>query len=247
MHSSLPLYITPTWPAPARVRALITTRVGGVSRGPYAGLNLADHVGDDPARVQANRTYLRQAAGLPTEPLWLHQVHGIDVVDAADVIPGVTGDGSITEETAVVCTVLTADCLPVFLCDRRATVVAVLHAGWRGLAAGIVEAGIARMGVPGTSLLAWLGPAIGPTAFEVGDDVRDAFIGADAGAADAFTANPRGRWLADLYLLTRRRLQRYGVDAIYGGEYCTYTQANLFYSYRRDGTTGRMASLIWLD
>jgi len=239
--------IVPDWPAPARVRALSTTRLGGVSAGPYRALNLGDHVGDDPQQVRVNRERLQRDAGVPTEPCWLRQVHGIDVVDVADAEPGSTADGSFATERNKVCVVLTADCLPILLCDRRGTTVAALHAGWRGLAAGIVEAGIARLGVPGASLLAWLGPAIGPTAFEVGDDVRDAFVGVDAEAAVAFTANPRGRWFADLYRLARRRLQRHGVGAIYGGGYCTYTQADLFYSYRRDGATGRMASLIWLD
>ncbi len=238
--------IVPDWPVPSRVHALTTTRAAGFSIGPYHSLNLGDHVGDDPQRVHSNRERLRQAAGLPAEPCWLRQVHGIDVVDAADVEPGSTADGSFTSEQNNVCVVLTADCLPILLCDRRGTTVGVLHAGWRGLAAGIVEAGVARMGAPGASLLAWLGPAIGPAVFEVGDDVRDAFVGADPKAASAFTANPRGRWLADLYRLARRRLERQGVTAIYGGEYCTYTQADLFYSYRRDGATGRMASLIWL-
>ena len=239
--------IVPDWPAPARVRALSTTRLGGASAGPYRALNLGDHVGDDPQQVRVNRERLQRDAGVPTEPCWLQQVHGIDVVDAADAEPGSRADGSFTTERNKVCVVLTADCLPILLCDRRGTTVAALHAGWRGLAAGIVEAGIARLGVPGASLLAWLGPAIGPTAFEVGDDVRDAFVGADAGAAGAFTRNPRARWLADLYRLARRRLEHHGVGAIYGGDYCTHTQADLFYSYRRDGMTGRMASLIWLE
>ena len=239
--------IVPDWPAPARVRALSSTRLDGVSGGPYRALNVGDHVGDNSQHVRVNRERLQHAAGVPAEPCWLQQVHGVDVVDAADAEPGSRADGSFTIERNKVCVVLTADCLPILLCDRRGTTVAALHAGWRGLAAGIVEAGIARVGVPGASLLAWLGPAIGPTAFEVGDDVRDAFVGADAEAAGAFTANPRGRWFADLYRLARRRLERQGVAAIYGGDYCTYTQADLFYSYRRDGTTGRMASLIWLE
>jgi YfiH family protein len=240
------LYIVPDWPAPERVRAFTTTRIGGASGGPYAGFNLADHVGDDPAQVRANRARLCQAAGLPSEPRWLRQVHGTDVVDAVAADPGTTADGSVTEASATVCAVLTADCLPVFLCDRRGTTVGVLHAGWRGLAAGIVEAGVARMDLPGAALLAWLGPAIGPAAFEVGDDVRDAFVREDAAAAGAFVPNARGRWLADLYALARRRLAGVGVTAIYGGEHCTVTQADLFYSYRRDGATGRMASVIWL-
>lgn len=239
--------IVPTWPAPTPVKAFTTLRRGGVSLAPYDSFNLGDHVGDEPEHVRVNREHLHRAAGLPTEPCWLRQVHGIDVVDVADAEPGSAADGGFTTDRNKVCVVLTADCLPILLCDRRGTTVAALHAGWRGLAAGIVEAGIARLGVPGASLLAWLGPAIGPTAFEVGDDVRDAFVGADAETAGAFTPNPRARWRADLYRLARRRLERHGVGAIYGGDYCTYTQADLFYSYRRDGTTGRMASLIWLE
>jgi len=236
--------IVPNWPAPARVRAFSTTRAGGVSAGAYGSLNLADHVGDNPQQVQANRECLRRAASLPGEPVWLRQVHGTDVVDAA--MGPATADGSFTDAARTVCAVLTADCLPIFLCDRRGTMVGALHAGWRGLAAGIIETGVERMDVPGASLLAWLGPAIGPTAFEVGDDVREAFVRSDADAARAFVPNARGRWWADLYQLARRRLARVGVTAVYGGGHCTVTQADLFYSYRRDGATGRMASLIWL-
>jgi len=226
------------------VRAFTTTRVGGVSGGPYDSFNLADHVGDDPKQVQVNRTRLRQAADLPSDPVWLRQVHGTDVVDAA--AGPATADGSFADAAGTVCAVLTADCVPIFLCDRRGTMVGVLHAGWRGLAAGIIEAGVERMDVPGASLLAWLGPAIGPAAFEVGDDVREAFVRVDADAAHAFVPSTHGRWLADLYQLARRRLERLEVTAVFGGDHCTATQADLFYSYRRDGATGRMASIIWL-
>lgn len=235
------------WPAPDNVRALTTTRAGGVSATPYAALNLGDHVGDAPENVRANRARVREAERVPAEPCWLRQVHGIDVVEAASAPIGTTADGSFTDEAGVVCAVLTADCLPIFLCDRRGTAVGLLHAGWRGLAAGIVEAGIARMGIPGPALLAWLGPAIGPRAFEVGDEVRAAFVGVDPQATAAFVPHASGRWLADLYQLARLRLQHQGVTAIYGGEYCTVTQSDLFYSYRRDGVTGRMASLIWFS
>ena len=236
--------IVPNWPAPARVRAFTTTRVGGVSGGPYNSFNLADHVGDDPKQVQVNRKRLRQAADLPSEPVWLRQVHGTEVVDAA--AGPATADGSFTDAAGTVCAILTADCVPIFLCDRRGTMVGALHAGWRGLAAGVIEAGVERMDVPGASLLAWLGPAIGPAAFEVGEDVRAAFVCADADAARAFVPSAHGRWLADLYQLARRRLERLGVTAVFGGDHCTATQADLFYSYRRDGATGRMASIIWL-
>lgn len=239
----LPLLLA-DWPAPANVRALTTTRAGGVSRPPYDVLNLGDHVGDVAAHVATNRARLRATADLPAEPVWLQQVHGVEVVDAA-AAPGARADGSFARRPGVVCAVLTADCLPILLCDRAGTVVAALHAGWRGLAAGIVEAGVARLGVAGAALLAYLGPAIGAGAYEVGDDVRDIFVNDDANAATAFRR--RGdRWLADMYLLARLRLQRQGITAIYGGTYCTASAADLFYSYRRDGVTGRMASLIWL-
>lgn len=217
-----------------------------MSGGVYATFNLADHVGDDPAHVRANRERLRQAAALPAEPSWLRQVHGTEVVDAESVTADTVADGSYATEPGTVCAVLTADCLPIFLCDRRGTTVAALHAGWRGLATGIVEAGVARLGVPGAALYAWLGPAIGPRVFEVGDDVRDAFVHSDADSAPAFVPTTNGRWLADLYRLARRRLERQNVTAIYGGGFCTVSQPDLFYSYRRDGATGRMASLIWV-
>ena len=240
--------VLPTWPAPPNVKALTTARRGGVSAVPYDSLNLAEHVGDDAQAVRANRACLRKHLQLPSEPRWLRQVHGTGVIELAGIgaADDLTADGSFTRCAGVVCTVLTADCLPILLCDRRGTMVGALHAGWRGLAAGIIEAGVERMDVPGASLLAWLGPAIGPAAFEVGDDVRAAFVRADADAARAFVLNARGRWLADLYQLARRRLERLDVTAVFGGEHCTATQADLFYSYRRDGATGRMASIIWL-
>lgn len=238
--------INPDWPAPARVRAFTTTRTGGGSRPPYESFNLGDHVGDDAASVAANRARLRTDGAVPTEPVWLRQVHGVDVVDAADGAPSASADGSYTRRAGVVCAVLTADCLPILLCDRAGTFVAALHAGWRGLAAGIVDAGIARSGVAGEALLAYLGPAIGAHAYEVGDDVRATFIRTQPDAAAAF--RPHGdRWLADMCLLARLRLQQRGVTSIYGGQYCTASRPDLFYSYRRDGITGRMASLIWLE
>lgn len=240
----LPL-IAADWPAPANVRALTTTRAGGVSRPPYDALNLGDHVGDVAANVATNRARLCADAGLPAEPMWLQQVHGVEVVDAAAAAAGARADGSFARRPGVVCAVLTADCLPILLCDRAGTVVAALHAGWRGLAAGIVEAGVARLGVAGAALLAYLGPAIGAGAYEVGDDVRDAFVDHDADATAAFRRRD-DRWLADMTLLARLRLQQQGITAIYGGTYCTASAPDLFYSYRRDGVTGRMASLIWL-
>lgn len=234
--------LLPNWPAPPAVRACATTRMGGVSTGPYASLNLGDHVGDDPAAVAENRARLCRALVLPAEPLWLTQVHGIAVAEGQ----GGCADASVAFAAGTVCTVMTADCLPLLLCDRAGTRVAAVHAGWRGLLAGVIEAAVTRLDVPGEELLAWLGPAIGSDAFEVGEEVRVAFMTEDAGAAEAFRPSPAGRWLADIYALARRRLARCGVSAVYGGELCTYHDAERFYSYRRDGVTGRMASLIWL-
>lgn len=239
-------FIYPDWRAPANVRAVTTTRVGGVSRGPYESFNLGDRAGDDPECVRRNRALLRAALNLPLEPVWLRQVHGVSVVDAA-ARAGVTADGAWSGMPGVVCVVLTADCLPVFLCDREGTKVALVHAGWRGLAAGVIEAGARALGIPGPELLAHLGPGIGPQAYEVGDDVRLAFVDKDAGAARAFQPHGADKWRADMYGLARMRLLALGVRAITGGEYCTYRERDKFFSYRRDGVCGRMASLIWLN
>ena len=243
-------FITPDWLAPPNVRALISTRQGGVSRGIYASLNLGDHVGDDPVAVAANRALV--SAHTRARPLWLKQVHGTRVVDAAmdlDSDPeGVPeADASMTRQVGIACAVMTADCLPVLLCDRTGTVVAAAHAGWRGLLDGVLEATIASMGVPGNELIAYLGPAIGPLAFEVGDEVRSAFVAVSDAAASAFHPGHGGKWLADIYQLARQRLTAQGIAQIDGGDYCTVTDEARFFSYRRDGQTGRMASLIWLD
>ncbi len=240
------MFIYPEWPAPARVRALTTTRVGGCSRAPFHSFNLSIRVGDDPAHVERNRALLRERAGLPGEPLWLRQVHGNRVIDAADSAPYTEADGSFVDQPGVVCAVLTADCCPVFLCDRAASRAAVLHCGWRGLVRGLIEEGVERFGLPGSELLAWLGPAIGPQAFEVGEEVYDAFVQLDARAAEAFARRPNGRWLADIYQLARQRLNAKGVNAVFGGDYCTVSQSDRFFSYRRDRVCGHMASLIWL-
>ena len=242
-----PQPIFPDWPAPANVRAAVTTRIGGASHAPYDSLNLGTHVGDDPAAVRANRARLRASLALPAEPLWLKQVHGVVVVDAAQGGVEPQADGVFAAQPGAVCVVLTADCLPVLLCNRTGTKVAALHAGWRGLAGGVIEAGVKAMGVPANELLAWLGPAIGPASFEVGPEVRAAFVQHDAQAALAFRAAREGKYLADIYQLARRRLQRLGVVAVYGGGFCTVTERARFFSYRRDGVTGRMASLIWLS
>lgn len=238
-------WIVPGWPAPANVKALSTTRAGGLGVAPFDSLNLGTHVGDDPATVAANRARLR--ALLPAEPCWLNQVHGTAVVDLATYGGVPDADAAVSRQPGAVCVVMTADCLPVLLCDRAGTVVGAAHAGWRGLQGGVIEATVRAMDVPAGELMAWLGPAIGPAAFEVGDEVRAAFVADDAAAATAFRpAGPAGKWLADLYLLARQRLAALGVMGVHGGDACTFTEAARFFSYRRDGRTGRMASLVWL-
>ncbi|MBI4987321.1 MAG: peptidoglycan editing factor PgeF [Rhodocyclales bacterium] len=238
-------WIVPDWPAPAKVRALVTTRAGGVSAGPYASLNLAAHVGDDPAAVAENRRRLR--AYLPAEPLWLTQVHGNAVARAGNAVAGVEADAAVACGKGAVCAILTADCLPVLLCNDVGTAVGAAHAGWRGLAGGVIEAAVRAMNEPPPRLLAWLGPAIGPQAFEVGQEVREVFVAHAPDAAAAFAAKENGKWLADLYRLATLRLNALGVDRVFGGGRCTFLEADSFYSYRREKTTGRMASLIWLE
>lgn len=236
--------ITPDWPAPPGVKSLMTTRIGGVSSAPYESWNFGDHVHDDPEAVVANRALLRQH--LPADPVWLNQVHGTLVVQADAVMGVPDADAAFTHQPGTVCAVLTADCLPVLFCARDGSVVAAAHAGWRGLAAGVLEATLLAMGVAPDNVMAWMGAAIGPRAFEVGAEVRDTFISSHPQAAAAFTPH-RDKWLADLYILTRIRLAAYGVAAVSGGGLCTYTDAARFYSYRRDGVTGRMATLIWIE
>lgn len=240
-------WIVPDWPAPAAVRALSTLRGGGVSAPPYASLNLGSHVGDLPAAVAENRRRLRAAGALPAEPLWLAQVHGARVLDLdADEVPG-EADAAITHRPGRVCAVLTADCLPVLLACASGDGVAAVHAGWRGLAAGVIEAAVRALGSAPASILAWLGPAIGPGHFEVGAEVHDALLQQDPAAGSAFERNARGRHLADLYTLARRRLERLGIEQIYGGGECTFAAADRYFSHRRDGVTGRQATLIWLE
>ena len=238
------------WPAPGNVRTLLTTRQGGVSGGAYASLNLGAHVGDDSVAVAANRERLAAtlAARSAGAPVWLNQVHGTRIINAA-LVAGVTppeADGSFSRNSQVVCAVMTADCLPVLFCDVDGTVVAAAHAGWRGLLAGVLEASIVAMRVPGEELIAYLGPAIGPQAFEVGDEVKAAFVARSSEAAVVFRAGKPGKWFADLELLARQRLQAAGVTSIYGGGLCTFSDSQRFFSYRRDGQTGRLASLICL-
>ncbi|MEN8179942.1 MAG: peptidoglycan editing factor PgeF [Pseudomonadota bacterium] len=239
--------LKPEWPAPPGVQAVITTRMGGVSQGPYASLNLGDHVGDEPVAVARNRAMLREQLGLPADPHWLTQVHGCRIAMAELTRPGCEADGICTEQPGQICAVLTADCLPLLICDRQGERVCAVHAGWRGLAAGVIEAAIRKMGCPAADLLVWLGPAIGPGAFEVGEDVRQVFVAQSQAAEAAFEPIGSGRWLADIYTLARQRLFRLGVGYVAGGEYCTVTDRKRFFSYRRDGVTGRMASLIWLE
>jgi len=240
-------FIKPNWPAPPNVKALQTTRKGGISQGPYTSLNLGEHVKDDPLAVAHNRQSL--SPYLPSEPVWVNQVHGIQVIDAAKSGCLEDADGVFATQADVVCVTMTADCLPILLCDKAGTVVAAVHAGWRGLCDGVIEAAIAKMSANPEDILAWLGPAIGPNAFEVGDDVREQFIQKDAQAVSAF--KPHGdKWLGDIYTIAKQRLVSAGVKAIYGGsvneEFCTYSDEDRFFSFRRDNVTGRMASLIWL-
>ena len=240
-------WIIPHWPAPSTVRACTTTRLGGVSQGAYASLNLAVHVGDDPVAVRENRQRITRALGLPQSPRWLTQTHSTNAARADGLTPDACeADASFTRQAGVVCGVLTADCLPVLFCDRAGTTVAAVHAGWRGLLHGVLENSVASMGLPGQELLAWLGPAIGPDAFEVGPEVRTAFVAHDPGAAAAFRPGVAERWYADIFALARLRLAQLGVTGVYGGGLCTYHDAQRFYSYRREQVTGRMASLIWL-
>lgn len=256
MQSTVPVlvpsdFLLPDWPAPTHVRAIATSRAlnteFGASTGVFAGLNLGDHVGDQPAAVAANRQALQQALGLVQAPLWLSQVHGTRVLDA-DTEPHSDNiaDASVTRQQGLASVVMTADCLPVLFCDQQGTQVAAAHAGWRGLCDGVLEATIACFDQP-RDVLCWLGPAIGPSAFEVGTEVRAAFIEKDPQAAAAFVPSTReGKWLADIFLLARQRLLAAGVTEIYGGGVCTVSDPKRFYSYRRDGQTGRLASLVWL-
>lgn len=237
--------IVPQWPAPDRVRACTTTRTGGVSRGPWRGLNLAGHVDDDPAAVAENRARLAVQLALPGDPRWLDQVHGTRVCrPGGEAGPA---DACFEDRPGHVCAVLTADCLPVLLCNAAATRVAAAHAGWRGLLAGVLEHAAAAFDDSPGELMAWLGPAIGPSAFEVGDEVRAAFLAEDPTDSLHFQAHGEGHWLADLYGLARARLARLGITMVSGGDLCTFSDPARFFSYRRDGITGRMASLIWLQ
>jgi purine-nucleoside/S-methyl-5'-thioadenosine phosphorylase / adenosine deaminase len=226
------------------VRALITTRDGGVSSGKFASLNLSMRVGDDPRCVARNRAILR--ACLPAEPAWVKQVHGTAVIDATRATPDAEADGIVTQSPGPVCAVMTADCLPVLLSDRAGRSVGIAHAGWRGLAGGIVENVVQAMGAPSRDIIAYIGPGIGARRYEVGEDVRKAFVDTDPAAARSFAPREDGKYLLDLYGLARQRLAAAGVAGIHGGGFCTASEER-FFSFRRDQTTGRMASLIWLE
>jgi polyphenol oxidase len=238
-------WILPDWPAPANVAAVMTTRHGGVSRAPYATMNLGAHVGDDEQAVAVNRQLLVDISH--TQPVWLKQAHGTRVVEASIDAINAEADACVSRMPGFAPIVQVADCLPVLFADRAGTVVAAAHAGWRGLLAGVLEATMAAMDVPPRELVAWLGPAIGPRVFEVGDEVRAAFCARDAQAASGFVPGERGKWFADLYALARRRLERAGVVSVFGGGYCTYTERERFYSFRREHDTGRMAAMVWLN
>jgi hypothetical protein len=241
-----PGYIVPRWPVPQQVHALVTLRTGGYSQGPYASFNLAEHTDDDPQTVSRNRRLLREYFNLPAEPVWLQQVHSNRVIRAEQGACAAEADGSWTTTAGVVCVVLTADCLPVLICNRDGSRVAAAHAGWRGLQAGVISNAMAALDTDPAELLVWLGPAIGPRAFEVGAEVVHAFSDIP-GNASAFRQTDAQHWLCDIYRLARLQLERLGIAAVYGGNECTYTDKQRFYSYRRDGETGRMASLIWLQ
>ena len=237
-------FIIPNWPAPKNVKALQTNRHGGASLAPYHSLNLGSHVGDNPMHVAHNRQLLSQF--VPSEPVWLNQVHGINVVDAAntDCVPD--ADASFTTRKNVVCVTMTADCLPILVCDTAGTMVASIHAGWRSLCDGVVEATVAKLAAKPADLMAWLGPAIGPNAFEVGAEVRAQFMAKDEKAELAFKQH-NDKYLADIYKIATQRLNNLGITQIYGGGECTFTDEKRFFSFRRDGATGRMATLIWLE
>ncbi|THF55169.1 MAG: peptidoglycan editing factor PgeF [Methylophaga nitratireducenticrescens] len=240
-------FLSVNWPAPKHIKALTTTRNGGYSIAPYESLNLGDHVGDDPDCVAANRQRLIETALLPTEPLWLKQTHSTDVIHSSQWRHDIEADAIVSDSTNKVCAVMTADCLPLLITDKSGTQVAAIHAGWRGLQAGIIENTLAKFATHLSEILVWLGPAIGPQAFEVGPEVKAAFVAVDPAAESAFTKAHSDRYLADIYQLARQRLNAQGVTGIYGGDYCTFNETQRFFSFRRDGVTGRMATLIWIE
>ena len=240
-------FITLDWPAPDNIRAVSTTRQGGFSQTPFDSLNLGDHVGDDSSLVLKNREQLRTIIQAPEDPRWLNQVHGNQVIDSGDWQLDIKADAIFSQNSNHVCSIMTADCLPILLCNQQGSAVAAIHAGWRSLAGGIIEQTIQRFSCNSDSIMAWLGPAIGPSQFEVGQDVYDAFCQYSPSANHAFKATDDTHYLADIYLLARQRLLSEGVSAIYGGDCCTVSDNQRFFSYRRDQQSGRMATLIWIQ
>lgn len=241
-----PAWIVAEWEAPAWIRAGVTTRKGGFSKTPFDELNLATHVGDDASRVSKNRQHLRSLLNLQSEPVWLNQVHGNRIINA-DAIESLDADGSFTDTPGTVCTIMTADCVPVLFCNRDGTRVAAVHIGWKGFCAGILDNAIKvfAQDLPGTHV--WIGPHISRRNYEVGDDVRDACQARDSSLTRAFGPNSRGRWQADLEQMIRHELEKQGVRDITSSGHCTFADSGHFYSYRRDGQTGRFASLIWIQ
>ena len=254
MEPTEPILIIPDWPAPVQVQAVSTGRNYGCSEGSFSSFNVGNHVGDKPNTVATNRAALVKTLGLTDQPCWLDQVHSTSVVNLDSYythrhketrsLP--TADGAVSSKSDRVCVVMTADCLPVLFCDTSGSRVGIAHAGWRGLASGILPAVIASMGVDPKNLMAWLGPAISQAAYEVGNEVREAFVSSDSDAGICFAENKSGHWQADLYGLAKRSLLSAGLQAIYGGDFCTYTDSDRFFSYRRTNPCGRMATLIWL-
>jgi len=247
VHEALLEWLTPDWPAPEHIKAYSSTRLGGVSQAPWQSLNLATHVGDEAKHVAHNRQRLSENLHLPSEPCWLQQVHSNNIIEARNGYPDQSADGSYSQQKNTVCVVMTADCLPLLMCDREGTQVAAVHAGWRGMADGILQATIARFRSSPENILVWLGPAIGADAFEVGEDVYQAFIQRWPQSADAFRPNSHKKYQFNLYQQARMLLASVGVQQVTGGGFCTYTDNQRFFSYRRDGTSGRMASLIWIQ
>lgn len=239
-------YITPDWPASKNIRCKTTTRKGGFSRNIYKGLNLGLHVNDDAKHVQKNRQLLKGDLNLPNDPIWLNQVHGSQVIQLSDAIDkNLSADAVYTEEVGVICAVLTADCLPVVFCTQSGSYVAVAHAGWRGLLNGVLENTLRALPIDNAGIMCWLGPAIGPNIFEVGEEVYEQFVIKDSMHENSFQMQNNSKYLANIYQLAKNVLSSNGVKNVYGGEFCTHTQEDRFFSYRRDGQTGRMATLIW--
>lgn len=241
------MFLQPNWPAPEHIKACTTLRTGGVSRAPYHEFNLAQHVGDNEESVRTNRDLLKTTLQLPNEPIWINQTHSTITTQATPEQRDQEADASYTHDSNQTCVVLTADCLPILFCNQKGTYVAAIHAGWRGLLHGIIESTLNASKASANELLAWLGPAISAPNYEVGEEVREQFLNQDTDNEVAFSPSVNGRWLADLYALARIRLNKQGIKAIFGGDFCTFADPNRFYSYRRDGSrTGRMATLIWI-